>query len=56
MRSRSWVQRIGAAIWPAATRDLVVSSANRVADGLDWTDAAGERIRQRAGRLLPGRR
>jgi transglutaminase-like putative cysteine protease len=56
MRSRSWVQRFGAAIWPAATRDLVVSSANRVADGLDWTDAAGERIRQRAGRLLPGRR
>jgi hypothetical protein len=56
MRSRSWVQRIGAAIWPAATRDLVVSSANRVADGLDWTDAAGERIRRRAGRLLPGHR
>ncbi|HET6687439.1 MAG TPA: DUF3488 and transglutaminase-like domain-containing protein, partial [Jiangellaceae bacterium] len=56
MRSRSRAQRIGAVIWPAATRDLVVSSANRIADGLDWTDAAGERIRQRAGRLVPGRR
>ena len=30
-----------ALIWPAATRDLVVGSANRIADGLDWTDAAG---------------
>ncbi|MGH8825864.1 MAG: transglutaminaseTgpA domain-containing protein [Jiangellaceae bacterium] len=56
MRSRSVAQRFGAAIWPAATRDLVVSAANRVADGLDWTDAAGERMRHRAGRLLPGRR
>jgi transglutaminase-like putative cysteine protease len=56
MRSRSRAQRIGAVIWPAATRDLAVSSANRIADGLDWTDAAGERIRQRAGRLVPGRR
>ena len=27
MRSRSAAQRFGAAIWPAATRDLVVSSA-----------------------------
>ncbi len=56
MRSRSAAQRFGAAIWPAATRDLVVSSANRVADGLDWTDALGERMRQRAGRMVPGRR
>jgi hypothetical protein len=56
MRSRSLIERIGAVIWPAATRDLVVSSAGRVADGLDWTDAIGERMRQRAGRLIPGRR
>ncbi|HJU96858.1 MAG TPA: DUF3488 and transglutaminase-like domain-containing protein [Jiangellaceae bacterium] len=56
MRSRSLIERIGAMIWPAATRDLVVSSAGRVADGLDWTDSVGERMRQRAGRLVPGRR
>lgn len=56
MRSRSLIERIGAVIWPAATRDLVVSSAGRVADGLDWTDSIGERMRQRAERLIPGRR
>jgi hypothetical protein len=34
----------------------MLTSANRVADALDWTDVASERMRQRAGRLLPGRR
>jgi transglutaminase-like putative cysteine protease len=52
LRSRSPLQRFGAVIWPAATRDAVVRSANRVADGLDWTDAAGARVRERTGRLL----
>jgi hypothetical protein len=56
LRSRSLGQRIRAALWPSATGDVVMMSANRVADALDWTDLAGERMRQRAGRLLPGRR
>jgi transglutaminase-like putative cysteine protease len=55
LRSRSALQRAGAVIWPAATRDAMVVTANRVADGLDWTDAAGARMRERAGRLA-GRR
>jgi transglutaminase-like putative cysteine protease len=56
LRSRSLGRRIRAALWPAATGDVVMMSANRVADALDWTDLAGERMRLRAGRLLPGRR
>ncbi len=55
LRSRPVLQRFGAAIWPAATRDVMITTANRVADGLDWTDAAGDRMRERAGRLV-GRR
>ena len=55
LRSRPVLQRFGAAIWPAATRDVMITGANRVADGLDWTDAAGDRMRERAGRLV-GRR
>jgi transglutaminase-like putative cysteine protease len=56
LRSRSLGQRISAALWPSATSDVVMMSANRVADALDWTDLASQRMRQRAGRLLPGRR
>lgn len=52
LRSRPALQRFGAAIWPAATRDTMITTANRVADGLDWTDAAGDRMRERAGRLV----
>jgi hypothetical protein len=56
LRSRPLLQRFGAAIWPAATRDAMISTANRVADGLDWTDAAGARVRERAGELVGRRR
>ena len=38
LRSRSVLQRFGAAMWPSATRDVMIMSANRVADGFDWTD------------------
>ncbi len=55
LHTRPRIRRIKAALWPSATSDLVMVSANRVADGLDWTDLAGERMRQRAGRLLPAR-
>jgi transglutaminase-like putative cysteine protease len=55
LRSRPALQRIGALIWPAATRDAMITTANRVADGLDWTDAAGARVRQRASQLVRGR-
>jgi transglutaminase-like putative cysteine protease len=51
LRSRPPLQRVGAAIWPAATRDAMITTANRVADGLDWTDAVGARLREQAGRL-----
>jgi transglutaminase-like putative cysteine protease len=56
LRSRPLLQRFGAAIWPSATRDAMISTANRVADGLDWTDAAGARVRERAGELVGRRR
>jgi transglutaminase-like putative cysteine protease len=56
LRTRSLGRRIRAALWPSATGDVMLTTANRVADALDWTDLAGERMRQRAGRLLPGRR
>ncbi len=56
LRSRPLGRRVTAALWPSATGDAVLMSANRVADALDWTDLAGERMRERAGRLLPGRR
>ncbi|MGH8774588.1 MAG: transglutaminaseTgpA domain-containing protein [Jiangellaceae bacterium] len=55
LRTVSRARRAGAVLWPAATHDLVTASANRVADGLDWTDQAGERLRNRAGRLVPHR-
>ena len=51
LRSRPVLQRIGAVIWPAATRDAMIMTANRVADGLDWVDAAGARIRYWVSRL-----
>ena len=56
LRSRPVLQRVGALIWPAATRDAMVTTANRVADGLDWMDAAGARVRDRAGELTGRRR
>jgi transglutaminase-like putative cysteine protease len=56
LRSRPPLQRFGAAIWPAATRDAMITTANRVADGLDWTDAAGARMRERAEELVGRRR
>jgi transglutaminase-like putative cysteine protease len=55
LRSQSRGRQIRAALWPAATGDLAMASANRVADGLDWTDKAGEWMRDRTARLLPGR-
>jgi hypothetical protein len=56
LRSRPVLQRVGALIWPAATRDAMVTTANRVADGLDWIDAAGARMRERASQLRGRRR
>ena len=56
LRSRPLLQRIGALIWPAATRDAMVTTANRVADGLDWVDAAGAHMRERTGQLAGRRR
>jgi transglutaminase-like putative cysteine protease len=52
LRSRPNLQRVGALIWPSATRDAMVTTANRVADGLDWTDAAGARMRERASKMV----
>jgi transglutaminase-like putative cysteine protease len=52
LRSRPVLQRMGAVIWPAATRDAMVMTANRVADGLDWTDSMGARMRERASRMV----
>jgi transglutaminase-like putative cysteine protease len=56
LRSRPVLQRVGALIWPAATRDAMVTAANRVADGLDWIDAAGAQMRERASQLRGRRR
>ena len=56
LRSGSRRRRWRARLWPAATRDLVTVSAERVADGLDWVDTSGERVRERTGRLLRRRR
>jgi hypothetical protein len=52
LRRTSRLRRLRAWMWPAATRDLVAVSAERVADGLDWVDSTGERVRTRAGALL----
>ena len=52
LRSSSRRRRLRARMWPAATRDLVAVSAERVADGLDWVDSTGERVRTKVGGLL----
>jgi transglutaminase-like putative cysteine protease len=52
LRRTSRRRRLQAWMWPAATRDVVAVSAERVADGLDWVDSTGERVRMRAGALL----
>ncbi|HSK55437.1 MAG TPA: DUF3488 and transglutaminase-like domain-containing protein [Jiangellales bacterium] len=52
LRQASRGRRLRARLWPAATRDMVAVSAERVADGLDWVDATGERVRDRTGRIL----
>jgi transglutaminase-like putative cysteine protease len=56
LRSRPVLQRFGAFIWPAATRDAMLTAANRIADALDWADAAGVRMREWAGRVVRARK
>jgi transglutaminase-like putative cysteine protease len=56
LHSRPVLQRVGALVWPAGTRDAMVTTANRFADGLDWTDAAGAKIRERTAQLVGRRR
>ncbi|MBD0292330.1 MAG: transglutaminase domain-containing protein [Jiangellaceae bacterium] len=56
LRSGPVIRRAGAVIWPSAARDLMVTAASRVADGLDWADAEGARIRQQLERVVTGRR
>jgi transglutaminase-like putative cysteine protease len=40
-------QRFSARLFPAATRDLVSASGERLADAFDWVDAAGGKLRRR---------
>lgn len=37
--------RIRATVWPSGMEDVMSATANRMADGMDWLDAAGERMR-----------
>ena len=49
-------KRVKAWLWPASTRELLVSAGNRLADGLESLEAANNRLRERIANLLPARR
>lgn len=53
-RSMSLSTRVRAFLVPSRLRDAAAAASEAVADGYDWADASGERLRTALNRVLPG--